>query len=144
MSMEDVEEVVPHGDIRRLPGTRHWVVGVMIRRGTIVGVVDPARLAAAGPGAGDQVIVVRGTPGLGLLAERTDVVTRDFLVGPGEAQGSTPGPATGTVLRHGGETFHVLELEPLRRELGVTHPSTPLGASPESGETDGEQDPSGR
>ena len=119
LRMDEVDEVISVENLRKLRGARPWVIGVLIREGKIVGVVDPARIVGKGAGTGKEILILRGEPGLGLLAERTDALVRDYSVEEGGSSEAGPIPGCRKVLRFPSGTFMLLELPRLRKHLGA-------------------------
>ena len=119
LRMDEVDEVISLENLRKLRGTRPWVIGVLIRDGKMVGVVDPVRIAGKGAGTGNEILILRGEPGLALLAERTDALVRDYSVEEGDSSEVGPIPGCRKVLRNPAGTFTLLELARLREHLGA-------------------------
>ncbi len=117
LPMAELEEVIPCDGMHPLRGTRPEVLGVLVHRRRVVGVVAPG----GGTGTGTEVLVLSGTPGLGLLGSESDAVTRGFTVE--ETEG---------VLHCSSGSFRLLDAQGLRGDLGIT------GAP---GEDDGKKNP---
>jgi hypothetical protein len=132
--MTAVQEILPARGIRPLRGTRPEVAGVLVRARTVVGIVIP--ISAGGPaGRATEVVILRGSPGLGLLATGADALTGEFTLET-RAEKRPPVEEAAGVVRCAAGAFTLLDPERLRRRLGASPPSP--------GDRDGEQDPAGR
>ena len=135
--MEGIEEVLPGRDVRPLWGCHPWVVGVLVRRGRVVGVVDPARLAGEAGGDGGELLVLRGEPGLALIGSGMDAITKDYDVAEAPARGSKSA-AVGRRLRCDRGTFSILVPQELRERIGAGELATQ-----DHGDDHGKEDPAG-
>ena len=133
--MERIEEILPAHGLRRIRGAHDWVVGILLRRGRAIGVVDPALVVGSVPGGGDELVILAGEPGLALLGSGTDAVTQEHQIEEGAEAG--PLPAAIGMLRTAGGSYSLLDPERLRRHLGAEI------AADVHGEEHGEQDPAG-
>ena len=117
LPMAEVDEVVPCDGIHPLRGTRPEIVGVLVHRRSVVGVIAPG----GGVRTGTEVLVLSGKPGLGLLGTDSDAVTQGFTVE--ETEG---------MLHCSSGSFLLLDAQSLRGDLGTNR--TP-------GDDDGKKDP---
>jgi purine-binding chemotaxis protein CheW len=119
-----VHEVVRIVATRPLAGAPAYVSGTFVCRGTPVVVVDLGRLlgSSAEPELDAQVVVLSGTPALGLLVDRVQRLVEDPLLFSGEVLAGTPKAWRGSKLVAGlcvveGEVLPVLDPSPLWAEV---------------------------
>jgi hypothetical protein len=119
--MVEIEEVVSNPTLRRLSGFAPWVAGVTLRDNRVLGVIDPAvllgELTEDAGGAGAEILVMRGEPGLALIARSSDAVAQPFVCEDGPSEEGLSLLCAGRVLRcsHGG--VPVVDVSRLRISL---------------------------
>ena len=125
--MVEIEEVVSNPTLRRLSGFAPWVAGVTLRDNRVIGVIDLAVLlgeltedaGGAGVDQGAEILVMRGEPGLALIARSSDAVAQPFVCEDGPNEEGLSLLCAGRVLRcsHGG--VPVVDVSKLRISLGA-------------------------
>lgn len=120
VAIDEVDEVLPGGGLRPLPGTAPGIAGVRIHRGAIVGVIDLGVWTGEPGGGGEAVLILRGRPPLGLLASAVDAATRG-AEGVAPRNGAPSLPLAGA-LRCARGMFWRLDVGALRRLLRAEGP----------------------
>jgi chemotaxis-related protein WspB len=125
LDVRRVREVVPRVRLQPIGSAPAWLAGVFIYRGGVVPVIDLHRLLGAGecpPHLSTRIILVSNTRAgaeqlLGLLATQVADIRDMPAPAPSAVSLTVPGqPDLGTVLVHGQEIVHLVELDRLLPE----------------------------